>query len=197
MLLIHYYNIEIYLYEVALSDNHNFIDYGTFPFTRLDMLFACLNSTRAFFDSWNSVPLSAYSASPYTIWTQVGHALVALSKLTLFVGRGWDQNYVRSIIDFAKTIDKFKADVEEVRKLTTQHQDEQMIPEYFPGLGEKLQLMKDFNERRLRAQSTHQGPTPDTSSVEGVSLPEIPDDIFAPGTTLFQFMNDQFWQEFT
>ncbi|RFU34087.1 hypothetical protein B7463_g2246, partial [Scytalidium lignicola] len=202
MLLIHYHNIEIFLYEIALNENVNTIKYGTYPFIRLNMLLACLNSTKCFFDAWYSLPASVYLNSPYTTWAQIGHALMTLSKLSLFIGEGWDRDYVRSIIDFSSTVDALILQIKEINRLCQQHQPDQLlsrsVPEIFIDLASKLQLMKEFNERRRAAQCNHQDGALRSPLLNESSLLAFPDvDFLTPGSVLFQYLDDEFWHHFT
>ena len=86
--LVHYHIFEILLYEAALDDNMDSVRYGTYPFNRLNMLYAGLNSTKLCFEASYSVPPSALYDLPYMVWTLLGHVRVVLSRLSLLEAEG-------------------------------------------------------------------------------------------------------------
>ncbi|KAH8800269.1 hypothetical protein F5884DRAFT_809868 [Xylogone sp. PMI_703] len=202
ILLMHYCNIEIYLYEIALGENPNTLEDGNYPFTRLDILFACLSSTKNFFDTMASFPISAYVYSPYTIWTQAGHAIITLLKLSLFVGDGWDLDYVRSIIDFSNLIDTLIQQLEEAKRCASQQVDNESyskaLPEIIINLPPRLQHVKYSYERKLAEQSRHSGITGGSSLADNeTAIPgTLEDGVSGPGINVFEFLDEQFWQEF-
>lgn len=105
VLSIHYYAVEAFLYEIALSDTIEDERYGSYSLARLGMLYACLNSVRLLFDQVHAISSSEWYDTPYTTWALVRHALVVLSRLSLCKADGWDPESNCSIVDFSTLID--------------------------------------------------------------------------------------------
>jgi len=204
VLLIHYYAIEIFLYETALNDNIDALRYGMYPFARLNMLYACLNSTRLCFDTAYALPLSEWFHLPYTMWTLMGHAIVVLSRLSLFRAEGWDQEYIRSILDFSGVMDTLVRKLDEAKALAEKPSRPlgdnalpRVVLQPFSTLSTKLQWIKAAHEAKYAAQTSKSDQIPDLSSAETVVMPT--DDEFAmpPTTPFFEFLDDNFWQQFS
>lgn len=201
-LLMNYYALETFLYSVALNERMSAVRYGNFPMARLEILLSCLESTKACFDTFLSFPPSSYFHLPYPLWSQLGHAIIVLSKLSLFNGEGWDQEYVRSQMDFFEVLSTFDQKLEEAREYsrsTSQASISELsmdIPEIFVKLTPNLQQMKECHKARLQAQTSTteqiQGPS------RGDSGSASSDDLVVPDTAgLFEFLDDSFWRQFT
>ncbi|KAJ9260815.1 transcriptional regulator family: Fungal Specific TF [Paecilomyces variotii] len=201
-LLMNYYALETFLYAVALNERMSAVRYGNFPMARLEILLSCLESTKACFDTFHSFSPSSYFYLPYPLWSQLGHAIIVLSKLSLFNGEGWDQEYVRSQMDFFEVLSTFDQKLEEAREYsrsTSQASISELsmdIPEIFVKLTPNLQQMKECHKARLQAQTSTteqtQGPP------RGDSGSASSDDLVVPDTAgLFEFLDDSFWRQFT
>ncbi|OQV08214.1 Fungal specific transcription factor domain-containing protein [Cladophialophora immunda] len=202
VLLMHYYLMEIFLYEAALNDNMEPLRYGTYPFARLGMLCACLNSTKLCFDTISSFPLSELFDLPHTIWTILGHAIVVLSKLSLLRAAGWDPEYVRSVLDVSECMDVLVRRLDKAKALTGTPSEQvgqdlatRDVPQFFLMLPSKLQMVKAAHEARWPAQTNSTDPNSCLTSAEtGVVLT---DDNFpmSPMMDLFEFFDEDFWQQ--
>ena len=194
----HYYIIEIFLYETALHENIDPARYGTYPFGRLNMLYACLNSTKLCFDTFFSTPLSNLSDLPYTIWTLLGHAIVVLSKLSLFRTEGWDHAHLRRIIDVSECMDKLVQRFEEAKALAEaplgSNPLPRNVPQLFMMLPSTLQRVKTAHEAMYVAQTyqTSDSPSADTAA-------RLANDDFGvlPPNSFFDFLDEDFWQQCT
>jgi hypothetical protein len=166
----------VYLYEIALSDSIPSTRYkgndggGSFPMTRLKMLFACFEATKSCFDVIFGMPDSTWLESPYILWTLIGHASVILSKLCLFNAEGWDAEYVRNTLDFLAVIDRMASKLERAKGTATATAAEPAVsgqdidtsannitlpwctPSIFRAITPKLQLWKDVHETHRAAQ---------------------------------------------
>lgn len=87
------------------------------------------------------------------MYAAFGHAIAILSKLQLFAGDGWDQEYARSVIDFSGTIDMLFVKFEEVKAYSTLAQPPYKVPEVLSKLAPRMQVLKDFHEMRRAVQS--------------------------------------------
>lgn len=206
-LIIYQHAVEVFLYETALNDNIPLARYGTFPMARLNMLFACLHSTKSCLDAFFSLPGSVYLDMPYLLWSPVGHAIVIASKLNLLVSDGWDQEYVRSILDFPAMVDtlatKFGAAGTAAGEGLAQKQSgslPQALPEIFANMGPKLQRLKEVHE--FRGSNHHARPEycrgQSRAEQQASSQTASDDELNGPGfTALFEFLDEDFWQQFT
>ncbi|KAL2428740.1 hypothetical protein ABEF95_006154 [Exophiala dermatitidis] len=207
LLAMHYYSIEMYLYETALGDNVDPARYGNFPVTRLNLLFACLNSTKSCLEAFFSLQPLVYFDMPFLFWALVGHAIVVTSKLNLFVGDGWDQGYVRSVLDFPTTVDTIAANMDAAKAAAelslhasgfTPSTLPRTVPEFFAGTAPKLQFIKEVHETRRsglarREQAQNESNLDEPSSQ---TLPESePNGQYL--TTWFDFLDEDFWRAFT
>ncbi|GAD92710.1 hypothetical protein ANI_1_718024 [Paecilomyces variotii No. 5] len=201
-ILMNYYALETFLYEVALNEKMDTVRYGQFPMARMDILLSCLESAKTCFDTFSSFPPSSYFHLPYPLWSQLGHAIIVLSKLSLFNGEGWDHEYVRSQLDFCEVLNTFDRKLEEAREYSrrvSQEDDAAFpmdIPEIFVKLTPSLQQIKECHKARLQAQMSR------TEQTEGRSLDDTisgsSDDLVIPDTAgLFEFLDDSFWRQFT
>ncbi|KAL1854697.1 hypothetical protein Plec18170_004788 [Paecilomyces lecythidis] len=169
---------------------------------RLEILLSCLESAKACFDTFRSFPPSSYFNLSYPLWSQLGHAIIVSSKLSLFGGEGWDQEYVRSQLDFCDVLNTFDQRVEEAREYSRRFSLEgdpafpMDIPEIFVKLTPNLHQIKECHNARIRAQMSTTGQTEDRPHDNGTF--NSSDDLVIPDTTgLFEFLDDSFWRQFT
>lgn len=204
VLSIHYYTIAIFLYEIALSDAIETERYGTHPFARLDMLHACLKSVRRLFDEVHTISSSEWYNIPYTTWSVVGHAIVVLSRLSLYKASGWNEDYNRSSIDFATIVDalihKFELErnhlwIEDGDMGGTSPKGG-VPPQVFLMLSAKLQNIKAAQEAKYAAQIEDLGETIG-SFCPNPATAFMGDDLgLTPSTALFDFFDDNLWPQF-
>ena len=102
----HYYHVEESLYEVGLSRNPVVSDCYSHDFHRLEMLHACLQSTKMFFETFFNIPECRYTCFSIASWTQVTHSMLILQMLSTFEHPDWNLAYVRNTIDFMEVMDK-------------------------------------------------------------------------------------------
>ncbi|EXJ68069.1 uncharacterized protein A1O5_08684 [Cladophialophora psammophila CBS 110553] len=201
VLLLHYHAIEILLYETALNDGIGLSRYGAYPFSRLSMLYACLNSTKLCFETAYTIPAFDWFDLPYAVWALLGHAIVVLSRLSLSKADGWDQEYVRKTIDFSATMDKLMRHLDAAKELAENqswYQLSRVVPQLYLTFMEKLRRIKAAHEAKYRAQQ---------ASIPGVTTIPSPaqtimmltdDEIGMQRTPFFcDFLNDDFWEQFT
>ncbi|KIW95391.1 uncharacterized protein Z519_03975 [Cladophialophora bantiana CBS 173.52] len=201
VLLLHYHAIEILLYETALNDGIGPSRYGTYPVSRLSMLYACLKSTKLCFETAYTIPNFEWFDLPYAVWALLGHAIVVLSRLSLFKAAGWDQEYVRKTIDFSATMEKLMRHLDAAKELAetrSWYQLPRVVPQLYLTFMEKLRRIKAALEAKYKAQQ---------ASIPGVTAIPSPaqtimmltdDEIGMQRTPFFcDFLNDDFWEHFT
>ncbi|KAK5452023.1 hypothetical protein LTS15_007746 [Exophiala xenobiotica] len=206
ILWLHYFFVEILLYEVAVHDSIGSAGYSDFSMTRLKMLFTCLNSTKSFFEKWHALPTSAYFDFTYFQWSLMGHASVVLAKLCLFSGEGWDSNYARDTFDFCATVDTVMIKMNEAKTLA-EHSAVQLprdpntlpwgVPQMFQDFTPRLQQWKELH--KYKAAQILQGQQPQVlSSVVADDLPSVTahdEFLFPGGSSLVDFLDDSFWPQ--
>jgi hypothetical protein len=157
LLLIHYYAIEAYLYEIALDEKIEASHYGTFPATRLSLLFACLTSTKRFYEIFYAMPAQMYFNLAYPTWALIGHLYVLVSKLSLVAVDGWDREHASNTVNFNVVMNKLSAKIEEATALVLS-KDQQTGP--VPGLPERVPLIFTTIEGKIRdIKAVHEGRT--------------------------------------
>lgn len=184
MLLSHYDTLEILLYQIALNEELSDARCGDFTITRLDILFRCLRATKSFFDDFYSISSHYFPFLPFSIWCQFGHAVVSLSRLSLFQSEdGWDLDYVQSTIDFDQTIDRMMHKLDEAQIFAEQSSGPMSLadlPEIFGRLSNRMQLMKESHQQKKesleKAQLQGAEPPPNFDFLFNISF-----------NTLFQF----------
>lgn len=80
---------------------------------RVDSLYSCLRSVRAWYDIWFSVPLSELPSLPFAMFIQLSQTQVALYRLTTTEDPAWDKEVLRNTADLLvildRTIERFEA----------------------------------------------------------------------------------------
>ncbi|KAK9233890.1 hypothetical protein V1525DRAFT_414898 [Lipomyces kononenkoae] len=186
ILLLHYYAVELSLYEIALEDDFPAKRYGDYPLTRLNILYSCLTVTKAFFDTFFLVPTRQYFNLPHSVHLAFSHALGILSKLLVFTGENWDQEYVRSIIDFPVVTNTLVSRIQKAVEVSHLEQPPYRVPEMFVRLIPRVHVFEEIHEARRAALMERGGDiaSDDISlTAAGDFIPDmifpLPDDLLA------------------
>ncbi len=193
----HYYLIEVLLYETALDSDVGQRRYGSYPLARLNMLHACLNSTKLCFDTFYSFPVSQLFNLPYTVWTLIEHAIVVLSRLSSLQAEGWDHDYVRSILDFAACMDMLSQRLDEATAgvdITSGQGDYNSVPRATSRLFSGL---KAAHKAKSRSQAHQNEQTPGFDSSVSGTTPLFDEFDVQPASSFFEFLDEEFWQQFS
>lgn len=100
----HYYRVEIFLYEISLSDSPQTTKESIFP--RIKILYSCLNSAQSFLDSFFSILPEQYPYLTFVTWAQLSNVLVVIERLHLIKLEGWDVSYVQSATNFPAVLER-------------------------------------------------------------------------------------------
>lgn len=190
-LLMHYHALELRLYEIALDSDSSTWGYENCPVTRLNILYSCLVSAKAFFDAFSSIQLPDFFKIPYPVYASFLHALGVLSRLLLYSDDNWDREYARSIIDFPTAIEISVGKLEEVVKTYGNASSlPYRIPAAYARVVPRVTIMKQIHELRRTALESRK------ESGESAFT-----DIFPSSHELLQEMNflwpgDVSWQQF-
>ncbi|KAF7564118.1 hypothetical protein G7046_g61 [Stylonectria norvegica] len=143
---------------------------------RVESMFTCLKSARAWFDVFFSIPLLDVPGSPFSLFIQLSQVQVALYRLTTSEDPCWDKDLVRNTADLLvildQTIERFLA-VDEAYNLK--------VDEVEPTLFVKgAKIMRNIKNSWEPALSRHLGsslPTPNSQvmtsqSAEAANMPE-------------------------
>lgn len=104
-MLIHYYHVEESVYEVGLSRSPVLENLPRHDFQRLELLYACLESNKKFWETYFSIPETDYVYFSVATWSQVSHSAIILQLLSSFEHPDWNLAYVRETIDFLGVLD--------------------------------------------------------------------------------------------
>lgn len=149
------------MYERAIDPMDQPSQYGTYPFARLHMLCACLESLRQCLDAFRSIPPSHLFDISYTTLTLFSHTFVVLSKLSLLRTKDWDHAYAQKVLSFAEIADGTTQQIRDAKALAEsamQGEDEASvlltIPKLFLMIPDTLQKVKAVHETMCAAQNS-------------------------------------------
>ena len=192
----HYYLVEVSLYEAAMNEDFDSSQNGIHPFARLSLLHACLNSTKLMFDTFQDFPLTQVFDLPYTVWTLLEHAVVVLSRLSSFKMEGWDHEYVHSILHFAECMDKLTQKLDQATALAETSSGE-IGHNSLPRAASRL--FSGLKVAHQATYATHVPPSDPMSAMFAAEASSVPlDDGFGmpPTPSFFEFLDETFWQPF-
>lgn len=172
------------IYEIGLSKSNILITESSMDFQRIDLLHACLQATKGFFEKFLSLPVSHLKYISIFSFTQVANAMVVLHKLTMFECPGWDAKYVRGILNFSSVLDQLISWFEVINEGAPVPPGEQVEGEH-SHVAKKLMRLKAWHEQEL-ARAGH-GPS--------IPQPFLEGDIVMGGED-FNFLNDSWVEEF-
>jgi hypothetical protein len=97
---------------------------------RFNALHACLQTMKAWFATFFSLPQSAYIGLSFPCYSHMAHCLIALHKLSVVQDAAWDRAAARRELDLFEVCDRIEADLDFV------------VREYRPGCGESDLFVK-------------------------------------------------------
>ena len=114
-----YYVAEICLYEVGfkLSSTTGVVYHGLGSLRLSDILYACFQATRSWFDSFLSIPIEDLFSLTIINFGQLFHAIGALHKLSVFDIPEWDIAMVRETFDLSTLIGQVALRIEDAGNL--------------------------------------------------------------------------------
>jgi hypothetical protein len=178
-----YYSAEIFLYESSL---YVLSTPSTLTSQRIDMLYACLLSTKSLLDVIIAQPLSSYFGFSVTNLAEMGHACSTLFKLSLVEQAGWDLTHVRQTVNLVAYFDQLISNFEEAGATIDRAQRSPSKESFPTGCSRAMGRVKGWYEAKLALDletQGHQNPT----SVTGV------DDMM--NWNGFDYLDDSYWQE--
>jgi hypothetical protein len=102
----HYHIAETTLYEIGLSKELPQISANGPQFQRLEVLYACLQACKSFFDTFFSIPVSNYFLFSMPTWSNLSYCMIILQALSDFNHPDWNLESVRETLDFRDVLDR-------------------------------------------------------------------------------------------
>jgi hypothetical protein len=102
-----FHSVEVSLYKVGLLKSPRVALSDDRDFERLELLHACLQSLKRFFDVFDAMPVSQYHCIPAPLYTNLTHSHIALQVLSCFKHPDWNLEYSRQTLDFSSVILSF------------------------------------------------------------------------------------------
>lgn len=103
-LLLHIYNTELIVHEVAFSKGDH--EFNCPDFQRLECLYACLHAIKNWFDVFLKLPPATYIGISMSEYTQLAHCMIALYRLSTFECPDWDRSLVRDYANLSMILDQ-------------------------------------------------------------------------------------------
>jgi hypothetical protein len=182
---LNYHAAEICLYEVGfkLPSSTGVILHDLESLRLTDILYACFQSTRAWFEVFLSIPAAEYCAFTLISYGQLFHAIGALYKLSVFDIPEWDISLVRKTLDLSALLGQLASRLEEAGNLYGGKTGVQSCPWAF--CANKLRLCKAWWDM---SAAPEMGITPG-----GEEWPEGTNEELLPFVN-FDSLDDYFWQ---
>ncbi|KAI9703448.1 MAG: hypothetical protein M1820_005921 [Bogoriella megaspora] len=147
-ILLHSLHVEIKIHELALfKDNES-------DFRRMENLLICFRAVRSFLDIILSMTGQGFLYFPFTMFSQTGHCLIALFKLTMFDDPMWDREYVRNTIDALATLDRVIEMLRQTAALVGEYEDDNPETNFFSKACRLMMQMRAGWAIKLEATST-------------------------------------------
>jgi hypothetical protein len=100
----HYYSVEIVLYQVGLSRTAGSLEKQDFK--QVELLYACLKATKGLWDTFLSMPTESYLSFSILTWGHLRTAMLSLYQVSVFDDPDWSLAYVRETLDFIWVLDR-------------------------------------------------------------------------------------------
>ncbi|KAJ9401498.1 hypothetical protein DTO282F9_1695 [Paecilomyces variotii] len=104
VVLLQQHYTELTIQEISLTRAP--IMSSTTNFQRLESLYSCLSSAKAYTDIFCNIPPAEFFGMPFSTFSQFGHCLIALYKLSTLEDPAWDKAMVRNTADVLLIIDR-------------------------------------------------------------------------------------------
>lgn len=184
MILIHYHVAEVSLYEAGLCQST--LATNAIPnFKRVELLCACLQAIKSYFEIFFSIPVVNYIALSMPSWSHLTYSLTILQMLSSFNHPDWNLVYVRETIDFITVLDRLIEQLDTVNTLAGYEEIDMFSP-----VAKRMNRVKVCVEGKMAGHSegavgSEPGPIPDFGPVPGTE--DLSD--------FFQFVDDAWMRD--
>lgn len=180
-----FYIVEMYLYEIGFQPSSK----GDDSLLRLELLYSCLLSAKAFFEALFSVPPATFITATYIPTPHLLHALAVLLKLSLLDDADWDLGHVRKTLDFAQVIDRVLVMIKEIEAELPQPRDSSRI-DRLARIASQMEQLKERYFSRLamlegRGGASRSGAVDASTQAQNLAFDGEP----------FEGLDESFWQD--
>lgn len=123
IIIMHRHYTEFTIHQISLSKAP--IMSNSPSFQRLESLYSCLNSAKATIDIFLNIETAEFVGTPFTVFAQFGHCLIALYKLSTLEDPAWDKTMVRNTADVLLILDQVIDKMRQAAELTDGCRDEE------------------------------------------------------------------------
>ena len=175
----HYHVVEISLYEAGLCQSSLASD-AIPSFRRIELLCACLQAMKSYFEIFFSIPVANYVALSMPSWSHLTYSLNILHLLSSFNHPDWNLAYVRETIDFITVLGRLIEHLDSVNTLVGYGKIDMFSP-----VAKRMNCIKLYVEGKMTGHS---------EGNVGSEPGQIPDFEPVPGeedmADFFQFLDD-------
>ncbi|KAJ5091777.1 hypothetical protein NUU61_006647 [Penicillium alfredii] len=171
------HNAEVLLHESGLY--HSFWQTPSSTTERINVLWRCLRSVKAFWDTFLSIPDHMVFTLPYSGWGPSTYIILIFSRLFTLECPGWDPQVAREALDFPTVVDAILAKMESA----TRYAKSRWLIENYDELCERVTERVKFI--KLSVLQSQRSAKPDSDNPD-----EQLYNNFAPPTVLA----DDFWE---
>lgn len=184
IILMHYHAAESALYELGLTKKQSQAINGGPQFRRPEVLYACLQANKSFWDNFFSMPLRNLFNFSIVTSSDFTNAMIVLQLLCTYNHPEWNLAEVREVLDFNKLLNHLKISLERV-----QYEPGCEDIDIFTKIAKKISYIEDFLATKLGVQSGDHASEPrDMQTLQITNTGDIPDlwdeawlrDIFGP-----------------
>jgi hypothetical protein len=187
MLMLHFHNAEIHLYEVGLSSASNSARRADSAMYRNEILWNCLFAIRAYHEILDKFCEERYFDVPSLLWMQVTYSVISMYKLSLLESEHWDVAEARRVFDISKLLDKLSKRYAAARRIGGLCEPmTDADADIFSRFSRRLRSIKENYDEKLVVPSTSGTPIGDQGAlmvddVEPIVLPPWDDEGFWNG----------------
>ena len=155
-------------------------------FKRIEVLYACVKSTKSWFELFFNIPLTDYIEFPFSIFSQLVHCLVMLYRLSTLDDPAWDKHGVKETADLLLIMNQVIINMEQAATIL----DTNDSPEgdILSRAAKKYRSIWTEWETRLRPDDSTVSAIPDLQAANETLLP--PEDFSA------EFLDNDWMMDF-
>ena len=186
VVLAHLYSTELTVHEIALSQVP--INTNDSNFEQLKRLYACVESTKSWFEVFFSIPPTDYIGFPFSIFSQLVRCLVTLYRLSTLNDPAWDKNGVREAADLLLILDQVINNMEQVANLAGLDNNDSTEGDVFSRTAKKFRSIRPEWEAKLGSNDLIVPTMPPPENANETPLPEAFPVDFADNDWMMEFL---------
>ena len=158
VVLMQYHTIEMYLYDFILLKPPSLTMASNQDFQLLELLHACLQASKSFFDLFFSIPVTSYHCIPVHTFKSLTRSLIILQKLSVLEHPDWSLAYVRESVNFMDVLDILAERLAQVRSAICFDQEISDEIDMFSRAATKISCVKSFCEGKMPFEASGHDP---------------------------------------